>query len=109
MPLHVTQLRPWIFIVLRYCFAQPLQDWLELNARADLLLFRDKRRQLHLYDCHKQARTTLLSYCNYVQWVPESDVVVGQNRDNLNVWYNIDQPEKVTVYPIKGTSFLLYI
>ena len=23
-------------------------DWLELNARADLLLFRDKRRQLHL-------------------------------------------------------------
>ena len=66
------------------------------------LLFRDKRRQLHLYDCHKQARTTLLSYCNYVQWVPESDVVVGQNRDNLNVWYNIDQPEKVTVYPIKG-------
>ena len=67
-------------------------DWLELNARADLLLFRDKRRQLHLYDCAKQARTTLLSYCNYVQWVPGCDVVVGQNRDNLNVWYNIDQP-----------------
>ena len=23
---------------------------------------------------------TLLNYCNYVQWVPDSDVVVAQNR-----------------------------
>ena len=44
-------------------------DWLELNGRGNLLLFRDKRRQLHLYNIHKQERTTLLSYCNYVQWV----------------------------------------
>ena len=53
-------------------------DWLELNGRGNLLLFRDKRRQLHLYNIHKQERTTLLSYCNYVQWVPDSDVVVAQ-------------------------------
>ena len=25
-------------------------------------------------------QVTLLNYCNYVQWVPESDVVVAQNR-----------------------------
>ena len=81
-------------------------DWLELNPSGTRLLFRDKRRQLTLFNVLDQDRMTLLNYCNYVQWVPESDVVVGQNRDNLNVWYNIDQPEKVTVYPIKGPSFL---
>jgi hypothetical protein len=35
------------------------------------------------------------------QWVPGSDVVVGQNRGNLCVWYNIDAPERVTMFPIK--------
>jgi intraflagellar transport protein 172 len=28
--------------------------------------------------------------------------VVAQNRQNLNVWYSIDHPEKVTIYSIKG-------
>lgn len=78
-------------------------DWLELNARADLLLYRDKRRRLHLYNVHKQTKTTLLSFCEYVQWVPMSDVVVAQNRENLCVWYNIEAPEKVTNIPITGS------
>lgn len=30
-------------------------DWLELNPRATHLLFRDKRRQLHLFDMVKQV------------------------------------------------------
>ena len=64
-------------------------DWLELNSRASLVLFRDKRRALHMFDLTTQTRTTLLHYCNYVQWVPESDVVVAQNRSSLYVWYNI--------------------
>lgn len=37
-----------------------------------------------------------------MQWVPNSDVVVAQNRSNLCVWYHIDAPERVTVVPIKG-------
>jgi len=37
-----------------------------------------------------------------VQWVPLSDVVVAQNRGNLCVWYNIEIPEKVTMFPLKG-------
>ncbi|GAB9470746.1 hypothetical protein Gpo141_00007983 [Globisporangium polare] len=77
-------------------------DWLELNTRGNLLLFRDKRRQLHLYDLDAQKHSTLLNYCNYVQWVPESDVVVAQNRTNLSVWYNIRAPDKATIYQIKG-------
>lgn len=57
--------------------------------------------QLHLYDIESDSRATLLSYCSYVQWVPLSDVVVGQNRGNLCVWYNIDMPDKVTTFPLK--------
>ncbi|KAJ1492435.1 hypothetical protein T484DRAFT_1771004, partial [Baffinella frigidus] len=34
--------------------------------------------------------------------VPNSDVVVAQNRDNLCVWYTIDAPERVTIFQIKG-------
>jgi len=77
-------------------------DWLELNGRGSLLLFRDKRRQLHLYDIDEQSRTTLLNYCTYVQWVPDSDVVVAQSRGTLNIWYNIHAPDQVTVHQIRG-------
>lgn len=48
---------------------------MELNAHGNKLLFRDKRRQLYLYNIKKQSKNTLLSYCNYVQWVPDSEVV----------------------------------
>ena len=71
-------------------------DWMEMNGRATKLLFRDKRRALHLYDIATQQRSTLLSFSSYVQWVPNSDVVVAQNRGNLCVWYHIEAPEKVT-------------
>jgi len=77
-------------------------DWLELNPRARKLLFRDKQHHLHLFDIATQTRNTLLNYCNYVQWVPNSDVVVAQNRDNLCVWYSIDAPERVTIFQVKG-------
>ncbi|XP_078598147.1 intraflagellar transport protein 172 homolog [Branchiostoma floridae x Branchiostoma japonicum] len=77
-------------------------DWLELNETGRKLLFRDKRMRLHIYDLESQVKTTMLNYCSYVQWVPNSDVVVAQNRGNLCVWYNIDAPERVTMFPIKG-------
>jgi intraflagellar transport protein 172 len=77
-------------------------DWLELNPRGNMLLFRDKKHRLHLYDCSRQTRSTLLPYCNYAQWVPESDVVVAQRRSTLCVWYSILNPDRVTHYDIKG-------
>ncbi|XP_064625451.1 intraflagellar transport protein 172 homolog [Lineus longissimus] len=77
-------------------------DWLELNETGGKMLFRDKRLRLHLYDIQTENRTTILNYCTYVQWIPGSDVVVAQNRDNLCVWYNIDAPERVTMFPMKG-------
>ena len=77
-------------------------DFLELNGRAQFLLFRDKRRHLHLYNLETQTRHQLLSYCTYVQWVPSSDVVVAQNRNSLCIWYNIRAPDQVTSITIKG-------
>jgi intraflagellar transport protein 172 len=77
-------------------------DWLELNGRGNFLLFRDKRRYLHLYDVETQSRTQLLTFCTYVQWVPNSDVVVAQNRSQLCVWYNISAPDQITTIQIKG-------
>ncbi|XP_058656852.1 intraflagellar transport protein 172 homolog isoform X2 [Ammospiza caudacuta] len=55
-------------------------DWLELNETGHKLLFRDKK----------------------MRWVPGSDVVVAQNRNSLCIWYNIDAPERVTMFPLKG-------
>jgi intraflagellar transport protein 172 len=43
-----------------------------------------------------------LNYCKFINWVPNSDVVVAQNRSNLCVWYSIEEPDKVTMYQIKG-------
>ena len=34
--------------------------------------------------------------------MPGSDVVVAQSQTNLCIWYNIDAPERVTMFPIKG-------
>jgi len=77
-------------------------DWLELSEKGNKLLFRDKRRQLYLYDVDKECCSTLLHFCSYVQWVPNSDVVVAQSRNNLCIWYSIDSPDRVTMFPIKG-------
>lgn len=66
----------------------------ELNSRGSHLLFRDKAHQLHLFNLATQQRSSLLSFCQYVQWVPGSDVVVAQSRSNLCVWYSISNPDR---------------
>ena len=77
-------------------------DWLELNVKGTKLLFRDRSRTLHLYDTTSRTRTTLLNFCSYVQWVPNSDAVVAQSRNILYVWYRIEQPDQVVTKEIKG-------
>lgn len=77
-------------------------DWLELSYRATKLLYRDQRGNLYLYDFATQTKRTLLTFCSYVQWVPNSDVVVAQSRNDLCVWYSIYRPEQCTVVPIQG-------
>ncbi|XP_021109553.1 intraflagellar transport protein 172 homolog [Heterocephalus glaber] len=77
-------------------------DWLELNETGHKLLFRDRKLRLHLYDIESCSKTMILNFCSYVQWVPGSDVLVAQNRNNLCVWYNIEAPERVTMFSIRG-------
>ena len=77
-------------------------DYLALNQSGTKLIYRDKRKQLHLFSIKQQTKSTLLNYCTYVNWVPGTDVVVAQNKNTLCVWYSIDQPDKVTMYNIKG-------
>ncbi|CAL8090514.1 unnamed protein product [Calicophoron daubneyi] len=77
-------------------------DWIELSETGHKLLFRDKKLQLILYDTDSGTKTTLLNLCSYVQWVPQSDVVVAQSRDTLCIWYNIDATDRVSTVPLKG-------
>ncbi|KAJ4427860.1 hypothetical protein ANN_23861 [Periplaneta americana] len=77
-------------------------DWLELNETGHKLLFRDKKMRLTLLDIARDQKNSILNFCTFVQWVPGSDVVVAQSRNNLCVWYNIDVPEQVTLFNIKG-------
>lgn len=41
---------------------------------------------------------------SFVQWVIQSDVAVAQSDSSLAVWYNIDLPEHVTIFPIRGEA-----
>lgn len=75
-------------------------DFLELNYSGSKLIFRDKKKKLIITNIYTQMKTTLLNYCSYVQWVPLSDVVVAQNKNNLCVWQNIEDPDKVVIYNI---------
>lgn len=79
-------------------------DWLELSETAHKLLFRDKKLRLILVDNYSGKKQTLLSNISFVQWVPQSDVVVAQSNSNLAIWYNIDLPEHVTLQSIRGEA-----
>lgn len=65
-------------------------DWLELNESADKLLFRDRTQRLFLIRLHDPDFNPicLLTSCGFVQWVPFSDVFVGQQHDELHVFYD---------------------
>uniref|UniRef100_A0A914KFL7 Uncharacterized protein n=1 Tax=Meloidogyne incognita TaxID=6306 RepID=A0A914KFL7_MELIC len=78
-------------------------DWLELNERATKLLFRDIRSALHLFSLETKQTVHLIGHCSYVQWVPQSDVVVAQSNSQLCVWYNTDEnTDRVNQFPILG-------
>ena len=77
-------------------------DFLELNKNGNKLIFRDRKRHLYLYYIFEKKKITLLNFCGFVQWIPNSEVLVAQERKNLCVWYNVDDPDKVKIIPVKG-------
>ena len=50
----------------------------------------------------KGKKVTLVPLCTFVQWVPNSDVLVAQNSKSLYVWYNIDNYTSPELINIKG-------
>ena len=68
-------------------------------------MFRDKRSRLNLVDVETLEKTSVLNYCTFVQWVPSSDVVVAQSRDNMAVWYNIDAASERVTLVRKNSNF----
>ena len=77
-------------------------DFLELNKNGNKLIFRDRKRHLYLYYIFERKKVTLLNFCGFVQWIPNSEVLVAQERKNVCVWYNVDDPDKVKIIPVKG-------
>lgn len=54
-------------------------------------MFRDVGSSLFLYNINNKQTRNLLNYSSYVQWVPQSDVIVAQSGDMLCIWYNSDE------------------
>jgi len=77
-------------------------DWLELNISGTMLLFRDAKRSLYLYNIQTKSLNGLLNVCSYAQWVPEANVIVAQSKKTLNVWYSPSSPDEVRVSDIEG-------
>lgn len=44
----------------------------------------------------------MLEKCQYAQWVPQADVVVGQTDGSLVVWYNIEEISAKRVLEMEG-------
>lgn len=74
-------------------------DWIELNETGQRLIFRDKALKLVLLlNVVLQDSIILLnSGCRFVQWVPGSDVIVGQSKNKLYVWYDYAKPVMLPV------------
>ena len=83
-------------------------DFIELNTRGQLLLFRDRKFSLHIFDVTSQSKTHLLSDCGYVQWVPDSDVVVAQRNSTMCVWYNLSIPSEVSRCSCRSAGGFLF-
>ena len=77
-------------------------DFLELNKNGNKLIFRDRKKHLYLYYVFEKRKVTLLNFCGFVQWIPNSEVLIAQERKNVCVWYNVDDPDKVKIIPVKG-------
>lgn len=72
-------------------------DFLELSDKGHHIIFRDKKRNLYIFDNIIKRKAHLLNTCGYAQWVPSSDVVVAQSKTMMHVWYNVKETEQVSI------------
>ena len=82
-------------------------EYLEFNKSGNKLVFRDSNKNLNMLTIPEGKKVTLVSFCNFVQWVKNSDVLVAQNSKNLYVWYNIDNYTSPELMTVKGNVELV--
>lgn len=79
-------------------------DFLDFNKNGNKLIIRDSNKQLFIYSIDKRSKNTLLTMCGFVQWVPDTNVLVAQDGKNLCVWYDIDDIHNKKVICVKGEA-----
>ena len=77
-------------------------DWIELNVSGTMLLLRDSKRSLYVFNISTHELNGLLNMCSYAQWVPEANVVVAQSKKTLYVWYSPTSPDEVRTFDVEG-------
>jgi intraflagellar transport protein 172 len=78
-------------------------EFLDLSKTGDKIIFRDIKKTLYLFNIPEKKKYILLNYCNFVQWIPETQVLVAQENKNLCIWYNIEDISNIKTITIKGT------
>lgn len=77
-------------------------EFLDLNIKGNKILIRDNKKCLYIFSLEENKITNLLSFCSYVQWIPNTEILVARDRNNLIVWYSVDALENFKTYSIKG-------
>jgi intraflagellar transport protein 172 len=94
-------------------------EYLEFGKSGNKLIFRDSSRKLYLLllkiNTNENNQNTnmksnedyksiaILNLCSFVQWVPNTEILVAQSRQDLFVWYNLDNYQNPQVKQINGT------
>lgn len=93
-------------------------EYLEFGKSGNKLIFRDSSKKLNLLLLKNNANEniansstnnnepyksiTILNLCSFVQWVPNTEILVAQSHQDLFIWYNLDNYQNPQVKPING-------
>ena len=92
-------------------------EYLEFGKSGNKLIFRDSSKKLNLLllkNTNENAANnsannnepykniTILNLCSFVQWVPNTEILVAQSHQDLFIWYNLDNYQNPQVKPING-------
>ena len=92
-------------------------EYLEFGKSGNKLIFSDSSKKLNLLllkntnenianssvnNNEPYKSITILNLCSFVQWVPNTEILVAQSHQDLFVWYNLDNYQNPQVKPITG-------
>jgi intraflagellar transport protein 172 len=92
-------------------------EYLEFGKSGNKLIYRDTSKKLNLLllknninenvndngnNNEPYKSITILNLCSFVQWVPNTEILVAQSHQDLFIWYNLDNYQNPQVKPING-------